>query len=292
MKSLKSKMVKTIPKIGGHVSAAGGLYRVIGNAEAIGAEAIQIFGASPRQWSPKFPGKEDFLKYKEHLAKSKVSVVYLHASYLVNLGSPDDELIKKSIINLSNHFSIAEKMGADGLIFHVGSGKELPKEEALARAAKAMKEVLKKVPGTSYLVIENAAGGGAKIGRTASEIGTLMKMVDDDRVKVCFDTAHAFEAGIIDEYTPQKTKVLFDEWDKEVGMKNIVALHINDSKTPFDSHHDRHENLGEGYIGLKGFKVLAKEKRLHHAAWMLEVPGFEGGGPDLRNVEILRSCFN
>jgi deoxyribonuclease-4 len=96
---------------------------------------------------------------------------------------------------------------------------------------------------------------------------------------------------MIDAYTPAKIEKLFDEWDKEVGIENIVALHVNDSKTAYDSHHDRHENIGEGYIGLAGFKNLAKEKRLAHTAWLLEVPGFDDEGPDKKNVDILKSLF-
>ncbi len=140
-------------------------------------------------------------------------------------------------------------------------------------------------------MIENAAGGGQKIGANARDIGAILRAVKSKQLKVCFDTAHAFEAGLVDEYTPAKTKKLFDEWAREVGIKNIIALHVNDSKTAFNSHHDRHENIGEGYIGISGFRNLAKEKRLRDKAWLLEVPGFMGAGPDKKNIEILRGCF-
>lgn len=280
------------PLIGGHVSAAGGLWKAIENAEAIGAECIQIFGASPRGWAARVPKKAEVARYHAALKGSAVKAVYLHAAYLVNIASPSADLRKKSIQSLSDHLAIAEAIGADGLIFHIGSGKELPKEDAFRMAVVGMKAVLKATPGgKSRLVIENAAGGGQKIGANAKDIGAIMRAVRSKRVKVCFDTAHAFEAGLIDAYTTSKTKKLFDEWSKEVGMENIVALHVNDSKTAFNSHHDRHENIGEGYIGLAGFNVLAKEKRLHDKAWLLEVPGFTGEGPDRKNIEILKSCF-
>ncbi len=278
--------------LGGHVSAAGGLYKAIDNAEAIGATAIQLFGASPRQWFPKLPTEEDYARFKERRAGSMVKAVYLHAPYLINLASPEADLRKKSVINLATHLAIAEGMGADGVIFHVGSGKGMDKEKALALAAEGMNEVLDKVSGTVPLVIENAAGGGDKIGRTPEEIGALMRLVGDaSRIETCYDTAHGFEAGIIDEYTPEKTKALFDTWEKEVGEGNLVALHINDSKTACGSCNDRHENLGDGHIGMEAFRVLATEKRLHKAAWLLEVPGIEGNGPDGENMERLRGCF-
>jgi len=279
------------PLIGGHVSAAGGLHNAIDRAEAIGAEAIQLFCASPRAWKSPLPKAQDIKKFKERRKNSAVKAVYLHAAYLVNLASPLADTCKKSVRCLADHLAIAEKMGINGLIFHIGSGKELPKEEAFKKAVAAMKEVLKRVPGKSQLVIENTAGGGQKIGANPKDIGSMIKAVGSPRVKVCFDTAHAFEAGLIEKYTPAATKALFDEWDKYVGKDRIVALHVNDSKTIYNSRHDRHENIGEGHIGLEGFKVLAKEKRLRDKAWILEVPGFLGEGPDAKNVKILKSLF-
>ena len=110
------------------------------------------------------------------------------------------------------------------------------------------------------------------------------------RVKVCLDTAHAYESGII-KYDTADIEIFVDKMDKEIGLNNIVAIHANDSKTLWNSHNDRHENIGAGYIGLPGFKALAKEKRLWDKTWLLEVPGFENEGPDKKNVEILKKCF-
>ncbi len=155
-----------------------------------------------------------------------------------------------------------------------------------------MQEVLAQVPGDTWLVMENSSGGGGKLGSTASDLGTIKRLVNSPRVKVCFDTAHAFEAGVLAEnVTPENVKKVFDEWDREISLKDLVALHVNDSKTLHNSHTDRHENLGHGHIGLKGFRALAAEKRLHHAAWILEVPGFDNEGPDKENVDILKKCF-
>lgn len=280
-----------IPLIGAHVSTAGGLFKAIENAERIGADCIQIFGASPRQWQARLPSEEEIKKYREHLHNSNVKEVYLHAAYLVNLASPNEELRKKSIQSLVAHLKIAATIGSQGLIFHIGSGKELPKEEALAKVVEAIRVILKSAPGAD-LIIENAAGGGQKIGSNADEIGKIIEEVKSPRLKVCFDTAHAYEAGIVEAYTPENIKRLLNELDAKIGLGKIVALHVNDSKTKFNSHHDRHENIGEGYIGLAGFQNLAKEKRLQNKAWILEVPGFDGGGPDKKNIDILRSCWN
>ena len=150
-----------------------------------------------------------------------------------------------------------------------------------------MKEVLKKVPGKTQLILENDAGGGGKVGGI-KEMGEIVKKVGSVRVKVCYDTAHGLEAGLVDKYTPEKVKKLFNEWDKAVGIENIAVIHANDSKTLAGSHHDRHENIGEGEIGVEGFCALVAEKRLKDLPWILEVPGFRGEGSDKENIEILR----
>lgn len=185
---------------------------------------------------------------------------------------------------------IVDLLKAHGLIFHIGSSKPLPREGAVEVIAESMREILDRVPGNTHLIIENSAGGGFRIGSTPEEIGEIIRAVKSDRVKVCIDTAHAFEAGLLDAYTPAKIKMLFDRCDSAFGIDRIVALHVNDSKTIFNSHHDRHENIGEGHIGLDGFKYLTREKRISDTSWLLEVPGFENTGPDKKNVDILKAC--
>lgn len=282
---------RTRPLLGAHVSAAGGPYKALERGDELGAEVIQIFGASPRTWSAPLPKAADLKLYQEARGKTKVQEVYLHAAYLVNIGTAEPVLRARSIKNLSQHLAIAEALGAEGLIFHPGSGGDQLPEEAITKTIEGMQQVLEAVPGKAMLIMENTAGGGKKIGGTPEELGLLLKGVKSPRIKVCIDTAHAFEAGIIEQYTQEGITEFFDAWDEYVGLENVVALHINDSKTPYKSHHDRHENLGKGFIGLDGFRALAKEKRLAHTAWMLEVPGFEGMGPDKQNMDILKGCF-
>lgn len=291
-----------LPYIGGHVSAAGGFFRAVENAERIGATAMQFFGASPRQWFAKMPDLQTVETYKKALEKSVVQAVYLHAAYLPNLATGFPESYEKSVKSLSEHLQIVTMLGAKGLIFHMGSfatqqlvpggGGEMTHGQAIEQTAKGMKEVLARVSGDAFLVMENSAGGGGKLGSNVADLGAIKRLVNDPRVKVCFDTAHAFEAGVLDpEVTPENVKKVFDEWDREIHLKDLVAIHVNDSKTKHNSHSDRHENLGHGHIGIDGFRALAGENRLHHAAWMLEVPGFEDKGPDKENVDILKSCF-
>jgi len=278
-------------KIGAHVSVAGGLINCFKNAEKIEAEVVQIFGSSPVQWWVKKPTEAEIVEFKKEHKKSKVGQIFLHASYLVNLGSPSEKLWHASISSLAGHLKIAEDIGADGLVFHVGSGKDSSKEEAIVRAIEGMRRVLKEVSGKTSLIIENSAGAGLKLGNTPEEIGKMFRGVKNKRIKVCLDTAHAFEAGIL-KYTPKEITDFVKVCDKEFGWKNVVCIHLNDSKTEFDSKHDRHENVGEGFIGLKSFQNLAKNKDFKKVPWILEVPGFDNNGPDKKNIEILKKMEN
>ncbi|MEK7089540.1 MAG: deoxyribonuclease IV, partial [Patescibacteria group bacterium] len=277
------------PIIGAHIS--GGLTTCVENAEKIGARAMQIFGSSPRMWRTRMPLTGEVAEYKKVLAKSSVKAVYLHAAYLVNLASSSTEIYTYSMQSLMDHLKIAEVIGAEGVIFHLGSTKGGTREEGFAREIEAMKKVLQAVPGKAQLIMENTAGGGDKIGAEIVDIERLMHGVNSPRVKVCYDTAHGFEAGLVESYTQASVKKLFDEFDKELGVENIVAIHANDSKTISGSNHDQHENIGDGHIGIEGFKALAGEKRLYNKAWLLEVPGFLGEGPDEENIKLLTSCF-
>ena len=284
-------MTSKSPIIGGHVSTAGGVWNAVANAKRIGADAIQFFGASPQMWVARGPKEEEAKRFREAYRASGINAAYLHAAYLVNLASSNDIFYLKSVKSLVDHMHIAEALGINGLIFHVGSSKGMSRAAALAQEIEGMKRVLDEVPGTTQLLMENTAGGGEKIGATVEEMAHLFKEVNSPRVKVCFDTAHAFEAGLITEYTPENVKKLFDAWDAAIGLENLTVIHANDSMTEAESHHDRHQNIGEGHIGLKGFKALASEKRLHDKAWLLEVPGFEDAGPDEKNIKLLKSCF-
>lgn len=285
------------PLLGAHVSVAGGYENGITAGEAMGAEVIQIFGASPRQWAVKVSSETKVEAFKKQFATSSLQALYLHGAYLVNLGAANPEAWQKSVANLIAHYQIATHLGADGLIFHVGSPNGDDKQQAMDRAIKGMKEVLKKVTrstssgqaGKSWLIMENSASH-KKLGATPEEMRYMWDGVGSDRVKVCIDTAHAFEAGLIMEYAPAKIKVFLDEWDAAVGLKEIPVLHVNDSKTAAGSNNDRHENIGEGLIGKQGFAHLAREKRMAGKHWILEVPGFDGKGPDKRNLDILKRC--
>ncbi|TSC81319.1 MAG: deoxyribonuclease IV [Parcubacteria group bacterium Gr01-1014_19] len=280
-----------MPIIGAHVSTAGGISKAIENAEKIGAKAIQIFGSSPQQWLTKFPSPAEINNFLAAREKSGNLPVFLHAGYLVNLASSKKENQEKSIKNLAEHYKIAQTLNAEGLIFHLGSSTGTTFETGMKNLAARIKKVLSLVKGPSKLLLENSSGGGNKLGSTLKELAALINQLPEARTGICLDTAHAFEAGMI-EYNDQKSvKGFFDQWDRLIGIDAIKAIHANDSKTPFDSKSDRHENIGQGYIGKQGFKNLAGEKRLKDKIWILEVPGQQDQGPDAENIRALASYF-
>lgn len=280
-----------IPRLGAHVSTAGGLAKAVQNAVKIGAQSVQIFGSSPQQWKTKFPSENEAADFKAALEKNKIGPVYLHASYLANVAGPNEVIRFQSIANLADHLKIANKLGAKGLIFHLGSAMDLPRGEAIENIIAAVKAVLEKEKGEAKLILENSSGGGGKIGVDLDELEQIFSGIGSNRVGVCVDTAHLFQAGQIKNYSPEEIEKFLDDFDEKIGLENLFVLHVNDSKTEFDSRHDRHENLGEGYIGLQAFKNLAAEERLWDKDWILEVPGFDGQGPDKKNLDILRACF-
>ena len=252
----------------------------------VGARAMQILVCRPECGGHNTTYGR-VVEYKK-CSQSSVKAVCLHAAYLVVCGS-STEIYTYSMQSLMDHLKIAEVI--EGVIFHLGSTKGGTREEGFAREIEAMKKVLQAVPGKAQLIMENTAGGGDKIGAEIVDIERLMHGVNSPRVKVCYDTAHGFEAGLVESYTQASVKKLFDEFDKELGVENIVAIHANDSKTISGSNHDQHENIGDGHIGIEGFKALAGEKRLYNKAWLLEVPGFLCEGPDEENIKLLTSCF-
>lgn len=278
------------PLLGAHVSVAGGYVNGLISGEAMGAEVIQIFGSSPRQWAVRMPTDKEVGDFLARRRGRTVQEVYLHGPYLVNLASPKKELYEKSVAQLAKHLQIANLIEAKGVIFHVGSSAGTDSEKAIKQSVKGMQEVLKRAPGKSYLIMENSASH-KKVGSTIDELAQMLKKVGSSRLRVCFDTAHSFTAGLTGDYTNKSIKSFVDEIEKKIGLENLVAIHANDSKAPAGSGVDRHENIGEGYIGKEAFKNLFKEKRLWLADWMLEVPGFDGQGPDKKNLDILKNLL-
>ncbi|MDA0988238.1 MAG: deoxyribonuclease IV [Chloroflexi bacterium] len=274
-------------KVGAHVSTVGGVDKAIDRAQEMGAEAIQIFISSPRGWAFKPIPKTVAAAFGEKAASAGIGPIFFHGIYLVSLGAPTEENLAKSVQALTGYMRAAEGLGVAGVIFHTGSHRGVGFDGVFDQAVRAMDQVLKASPENVWLTIENSAGMGDHIGSKFQEIGQLMKALASPNVKVCLDTQHLFAAGY-DIIHKESLERVMEEFDREIGLSNLVAVHANDSKTPFGSAVDRHENIGEGHMGLDGFRVIMGHPAFKDVPFLLEVPGMEGNGPDRANVDILK----
>ena len=274
-------------KIGAHVSTAGGLSNAFDRASNIGAEAIQIFASSPRAWKFNQPKEEEVNLFKEKMEQTGIWPCYIHGSYLVNIGG-DPSQIEKSIESLTNNMSVAGKIGAEGVIFHGGSHKGKGFHNIVTQASECLKRVLDNSPENVWLCLENSAGMGSHIGSSFEEMGELIHLVQNDNLKVCLDTEHMFAAGY-DLTNPDEVPQIMKRFDEEIGLSKLVAVHANDSKVELGSGVDRHENIGDGFIGIDGFKSLMNDPSFEKVPFFLEVPGFDSKGPDEININLLKS---
>lgn len=273
-------------RIGGHVSAAGGIDLSIERTLAIGGNCLQIFVTSPRQWRKTTITDEQAARFKAGMAEHKLAPAVIHAMYLLNLASDSKELLEQSIDALAHALATADRIGALGVVYHTGSRKDRDPEESVTQAVAAMKEILRRAPGTSQLIVEISAGETGKIG-SFDEIGRMVREVGSDRVKVCIDTCHAFAAGY-DLGSAAGIKAMLAEFDDKIGLGHLSVIHANDSKFGLGEHRDRHENIGAGKIGSAGFKAMLQMPELRKLPWLLEVPGDTGEGPDAPNVKRLQ----
>jgi deoxyribonuclease-4 len=278
-------------KIGGHVSTAGGLFTGFARAEAIGAECIQIFESAPQQWGTARLDDDAVARFKEERARSGIGPVFIHGKYLMNLASADAKIFKTSTSTLRSTLNIAGLIGAAGVIFHTGSSKGLGFEAVIEQICEAATQVLSETPPETLMIFENSAGHGDTIGGKFTELGEILRRIDDPRAKVCIDTCHAFAAGY-DVGSAEAVAATIAALEQEIGAGNIAAVHCNDSKTPLGAGRDLHENIGEGHIGRAGFEALVAHPAFRDVPFLLEVPGFKidgaGKGPDRPNIDLMK----
>mgnify|MGYP001143188662 CR=1 FL=1 len=274
-------------RIGAHVSTSGGLSKGIERAHEIGAEAVQVFASSPRAWAFRPASDEEVARFRKKSMDTGVSPTFIHASYLLNMGGAPD-LVEKSVESLTNNMREAARIGAAGVIFHGGSHKGAGFDAVLGQATAALQRVLSESPDDVWLIIENSAGMGAHIGASFQELGRMVEAIGSTQVMICLDTQHTLAAGynIVDGAGIEEA---LDEFDKEIGLERLVAVHANDSKMELGSGVDRHENIGEGRIGVKGFQTIMGHPAFRDVPFVLEVPGFDKKGPDKENVDRLKA---
>ena len=265
----------------------GGISNAVARGQEIGCEAIQIFGSSPQAWAFKPVLGEQIGRFKQGLINAGIGAEFLNAIYLINLGTPSEETLQKSIDSLINYMNLAAEIGADGVTVHPGSHGGRGFETVLPHAAEAIKTVLDASPGGPCLAVENMAGMGRHVGAKFDELGRILDAMDSPRLKIYLDTQHAFAAGY-DLTNPQEIQDMLAELDSGTGSANVAAVHTNDSKRVCGSGVDRHDNTADGFIGEEGFVAIMANPAFAEVPFLLEVPGFEGKGPDQQNMDILK----
>jgi deoxyribonuclease IV len=270
---------------GGHVG--GSVKAAPERAEAIGADALQLFVQSPRAW--RFPNHDPEVlgSFEERARAAGMEAWIVHAIYLCNFASPDEEIYGKSVATLRSTVDTACAIGADGVVFHVGSHLGSGFEAGLDRAAPALEQVLERCSDTTWLLIENSAGTGGTMGRSIEEIAQLIDRLDGHpRLGVCLDSCHLWASGA-DVTDAAALDALLDEFERLIGLDRLRALHVNDSVTPLGSNRDRHANLKEGVIG-DGLATFLGNRRLQDLPAIVETEGQQGKGADEHEIRKLR----
>jgi deoxyribonuclease-4 len=272
--------------LGAHVSIAGGFDRAIDRAVELGANTLMTFASSPRSLQTRnFPQRELDL-YLQKKADHNIGPHFFHGVYLVNLASESKSYLKASMDSLIFYQRLAGEIGAVGTIFHIGSHKGRGLEENLDQIVASVNCILDSSPKGTKLILENAAGQANTVGQNLEELAEIISRIGDKpKIGICLDTQHSFAAG----YELPK---IIEKFDKIIGIKHLSVIHLNDSKTEFNSHVDRHENLGEGHIGLDVLKEFINDQHLKNIPVILETPGENQSGPRKVDVDLLKSLVN
>jgi deoxyribonuclease-4 len=284
-------------RFGAHVRAGTTLVPAIERAQEIGADVVQVFTQSPRAWKPTQYAPETLAAYRDATGRQPDGLpTFCHATYLINLASPDPERFELSRSCLAANLAVARGIGAQGLVLHAGSHLGAGFDACLAQVATALIEALEATgDGPGYgaacpILVENTAGAGGTVGRSLDELARLLAAAGDrPDIGVCLDTQHLWAAGI--PYgSLEEADALVAAVDGSIGLARLRCLHVNDSAVPFGAHRDRHANIGEGTIGEHALGCLLGHPDLAELPAILEVPG-EGQGARAPDVAALRRAY-
>ncbi len=269
------------------MSSSGGIDTAIDRIEAIGGDCVQVFTQSPRMWRPTNHKPEAIARFHARRTEAGIGGVVCHALYLCNLAAPDEEIYEKSVQTMRTTVDAACAIGADGVIFHVGSHLGAGFEAGLDRTCAALAQVLERCEGGTWLLMENSAGAGGTIGRSLEELHTLLERLDrHPRLGLCLDSCHLYVSGY-DVTDRRAVDALVGELDEKIGLDRLRALHVNDSAAELGSNRDRHANIGEGLMG-EGLGAFVSHPAFQHLSAYLEVPGENKRGPDANELQKLR----
>ncbi|MFH1149279.1 MAG: deoxyribonuclease IV [Actinomycetota bacterium] len=274
-------------RFGYHVGVSGPPVSAILNGIDAGCDAIQMFPGSPQQWGTTEVGDEEALEFAEAKRSSGIDPVLLHSIYLVNMAAPSEQIFKRSVASLSSALQKAERLGAAGVITHIGNHKGEGEEYGVRRIAGAVTECLERSGGEAMLLLETTAGAGTSIGNTFEQFGAVFDASGrPERLGFCMDTCHVFAAGY-DIRTQKGIDGVLQEMERFIGLDRLKAIHMNDSKGELGSHLDRHTHIGEGEIGLAAFSYMVNHPALRDLPAIVEVPHESPDDPD--DLALLRS---
>ncbi len=277
------------PLVGAHLSIMGGIHRSVDRASELGCLAFQIFTKNSNQWQGREIPEEEVREFRSKVDEGGFSHVVAHDSYIINVASPEEVLRKRSEEALADEVERSNLLGLDYMVMHPGAHRGDGVEVGLERVAGSLEWILERSPeGGVKILLETTAGQGSSLGSRFEELSWLIDRLEaGDRIGVCLDTCHVFTAGydIRDRKSYEKT---MNEFDDVVGLDRLKLIHLNDTLKEFSSHVDRHHHIGEGNIGLDGFRQFMTDERLGDLPMIIETPKGEDDKMDRKNLAVLR----
>lgn len=276
--------------LGAHQSIAGGVKKALERGQEAGCDTIQIFVKNPNRWVSKPLAEKNVELFGEAVAETGIWPVFAHSLYLINLATSDGALWEKSVNALQDGLERCEQLGLPGLVLHPGSHRGTGEDAGIARVIAGLDKVHARLPGCKAQVwLETTAGQGDHLGHRFVQLRDMIEgTLDPGRLGVCFDTAHAFAAGY-DLRTAEGYKDTWAEFDATVGMDRLKAVHLNDSKRELGSRVDRHEQIGQGLLGIEPFRLLVNDPLLRGLPMTLETKKGPDLAEDKMNLALLRS---
>ena len=278
--------------LGAHMSVAGGLSSAFERAQSISISTMQIFTKNQNRWQQKPAAPEEVERWFKAQTETGIAPVVAHAAYLINLGTGNDELWRKSVAALADELARAEQLALLGVVFHPGAHMGAGEEAGLARIVAGLNACHASTAGYKTLtLVENTAGQGSALGFTFEHLLAILEGVKEpERVAFCFDTCHALAAGY-DIRTPQTYTETMDKFDRLLGLARLHCFHFNDSKKGLGSHVDRHDHIGTGELGLAPFGFVLNDPRFAGVPKILETPKSEDMHEDVENLRVLRALI-
>lgn len=274
-------------RIGAHVRIENGLVSTVERAVESGCETIQIFAGNPNAWKSASIKDDVTEQFRQHIAAAGIRPVVIHTAYLLNLASPDEDNYAKSTSALADSMHRAGIIGAQYVVTHIGSHKGEGFEASIHRIWAAIRTALETSNGEAMLLLENSAGSGNSIGSRLEEIAEILDGLNDigERLGICLDTAHLWGAGY-DLSSEDEINRRVSEIDDVIGLDRLKVIHLNDTLVELGAKRDRHENIGNGKIGIAGFNVIVNHPALDDKTGIIETPHTVGSVHD--DVEVLK----